>query len=132
MDKAPSERLALQFSGEIAETIELDPPNRRYLCEVIVQCGRLLRLPAVTTATAQVLLHRYFESCERHQLAVANSCSYSQESILLATLLIATKVEETRRKASQILTVFDRVLQLRAGIKSRIILDTSSQVSEAN
>ena len=74
---------------------------RSYSCELIMDAGILLKMPVVTMATAQSILHRFyfrksFLKCEI--LTVATAC-----------LFLAGKIEENPRKLKDVISVFDYV-----------------------
>ncbi|XP_048037828.1 cyclin-L1-like isoform X1 [Megalobrama amblycephala] len=68
------------------------------MCEMIQNAGVLLRLPQVAMATAQILFHRFFycKSFVRH-------CA---ETVAMACLQLASKIEEEPRRVRDVLNVF--------------------------
>ncbi|XP_050956575.1 cyclin-L2-like isoform X1 [Labeo rohita] len=71
---------------------------RNRMCEMIQNAGILLRLPQVAMATAQILFHRFFycKSFVRH-------CA---ETVAMACLQLASKIEEEPRRVRDVLNVF--------------------------
>uniref|UniRef100_A0A8C1HHP2 Uncharacterized protein n=1 Tax=Cyprinus carpio carpio TaxID=630221 RepID=A0A8C1HHP2_CYPCA len=71
---------------------------RNRMCETIQSAGILLRLPQVAMATAQILFHRFFycKSFVRH-------CA---ETVAMACLQLASKIEEEPRRVRDVLNVF--------------------------
>ncbi|XP_073700549.1 cyclin-L1-like [Garra rufa] len=71
---------------------------RNRVCEMIQSAGILLRLPQVAMATAQILFHRFFycKSFVRH-------CA---ETVAMACLQLASKIEEEPRRVRDVLNVF--------------------------
>ncbi|KAK4771604.1 hypothetical protein SAY87_032136 [Trapa incisa] len=74
---------------------------RIYGCDLIQEGGILLKLPQAVMATGQVLFHRFY--CKKsfmkfHVKKVAASCVW-----------LASKLEESPRKARQVLIIFHRM-----------------------
>uniref|UniRef100_A0A673N4U7 Cyclin-like domain-containing protein n=1 Tax=Sinocyclocheilus rhinocerous TaxID=307959 RepID=A0A673N4U7_9TELE len=74
---------------------------RNRMCEMIQSAGILLRLPQVAMATAQILFHRFFycKSFVRH-------CA---ETVAMACLQLASKIEEEPRRVRDVLNVFQHL-----------------------
>ncbi|XP_056303518.1 cyclin-L2-like isoform X2 [Danio aesculapii] len=74
---------------------------RNRMCEMIQNAGILLRLPQVAMATAQILFHRFFycKSFVRH-------CA---ETVAMACLQLASKIEEAPRRVRDVLNVFQHL-----------------------
>ncbi|CDW77457.1 cyclin l1 [Stylonychia lemnae] len=92
---------------------------RIYGCELIQDAGILLKLPQVTMATAQAILHRFyyrksFIKCEIQTVATAS-------------LFLAAKIEENARKLKDVVSIFDYVYKMRK-LKTRPVplLDINS------
>ena len=94
---------------------------RVYACEIIQESGILLRLPQVTMATAQSILHRFYfrKSFVRCDLV----------TVATASLFIAAKIEENPRKVKDVITVVDYVVKLKNNGGKRdatIVIDMNS------
>eukprot|EP00122_Pirum_gemmata_P000301 Pgem_evm1s264 len=70
-------------------------------CELIQVCGRLLKLPQVAVASAQILFQRFYY---KKSFVFNDYRDYA-----LGCLLLAAKTEECVRRARQILNVFNYV-----------------------
>ncbi|GMH28538.1 hypothetical protein Nepgr_030381 [Nepenthes gracilis] len=80
---------------------ETETTLRIYGCDLIQESGILLKLPQAVMATGQVLFHRFYckKSFARFDVKrVASSCVW-----------LASKLEESPRKARQVLIVFHRM-----------------------
>ena len=91
---------------------------RVFACGLIQESGILLRLPAVTMATAQAILHRFYfrKSFLRCEMV----------TVVTASLFIAAKVEENPRKVKDVLTVVDYVHKLKKAARPVPVLDINS------
>ncbi|CEO99079.1 hypothetical protein PBRA_007193 [Plasmodiophora brassicae] len=110
MTSTDEDRFQLAFDEDHYANVVLDgvdahaeASNRLWAATLLVDACVLLRLPRVTCATAQVLMHRYF--CRVRMSG--------HDRLLMTTfacLFLATKIEETRRKVRDILSVFFHLL----------------------
>lgn len=71
--------------------------QRAYGCELIQECGILLRLSQVVMATAQVFFHRFYHRC--------SLAKYNHIWMAAAALFLACKVEEQLRRLRQVVSV---------------------------
>jgi len=81
--------------------------------------GILLKLPEVTMATAQAILHRFYfrKSFLRCDMV----------TVVTASLFIAAKVEENPRKVKDVISIVDYVLKIKKQFKKPIpVLDINS------
>ncbi|KMS94267.1 hypothetical protein BVRB_023130 [Beta vulgaris subsp. vulgaris] len=99
---------------------EAEASNRRWAAFIIADACILLELPRATCATAQVLLHRYY--CR-----VPMSGHDPLVIMTMTCVFLATKIEETRRKIRDILSVFHKLLNSYYGLPDSI-LDINSNV----
>jgi transcription initiation factor TFIIIB Brf1 subunit/transcription initiation factor TFIIB len=78
---------------------------RIFGCEIIQDAGILLKLPQVTMATAQVLFHRFYckQSLKR----------YNVKQVAMASLFLASKIEEVPKRARDVLNVFHHIEQVK-------------------
>ncbi|KAK7136499.1 hypothetical protein R3I93_016735 [Phoxinus phoxinus] len=97
----PPERVHCSPSRAHGLSARTEEQLRNRMCEMIQNAGILLRLPQVTMATAQILFHRFFycKSFVRH-------CA---ETVAMACLQLASKIEEEPRRARDVLNVFHRL-----------------------
>ncbi|TNV79459.1 hypothetical protein FGO68_gene433 [Halteria grandinella] len=94
---------------------------RVYACEIIQDSGILLKLPQVTMATAQSILHRFYfrKSFLRCDIV----------TVATASLFIAAKIEENPRKVRDVITVVDYVVKLKKNGGNRnavVVIDINS------
>eukprot|EP00347_Sterkiella_histriomuscorum_P007354 403349268 len=101
-------------------SLEDERKFRIYGCMLIQEAGILLKLPMITMATAQAILHRFyyrksFMKCEILTVATAS-------------LFLAAKIEENPRKLKDVISVFDYVYKLNKANNQRPVplLDISS------
>jgi transcription initiation factor TFIIIB Brf1 subunit/transcription initiation factor TFIIB len=111
IDNTPSRR-----DGIDAET---EARLRIYGCELIQESGILLRLPQVAMATAQVLFHRFYYRRSFRQ--------YSPKIIAMASIFLASKLEENPRRPRDVLNVFHRMEEIRSGATLHQPLDYTKQ-----
>ncbi|XP_056093939.1 cyclin-L2-like [Rhinichthys klamathensis goyatoka] len=97
----PPERVHYSPSRAHGLSARTEEQLRNRMCEMIQNAGILLRLPQVAMATAQILFHRFFysKSFVRH-------CA---ETVAVACLQLASKIEEEPRRARDVLNVFHRL-----------------------
>ncbi|KAL9151958.1 hypothetical protein ABFS82_11G086100 [Erythranthe guttata] len=74
---------------------------RIYGCDLIQECGILLKLPQAVMATGQVLLHRFY--CKK------SFVRFNVKRVAASCVWLASKLEESPRKARQVLIVFHRM-----------------------
>lgn len=74
---------------------------RIYGCDLIQECGILLRLPQAVMATGQVLFHRFY--CKK------SFGRFNVKRVAASCVWLASKLEESPRKARQVLIVFHRM-----------------------
>ncbi|KAI0989765.1 hypothetical protein GJ496_007176 [Pomphorhynchus laevis] len=98
-------------------------------CEYIQACGILLRLPQTAMATGTVLFHRFYYS--------KSFVRYNLEHLAMASINLASKIEESPRRVRDVINVFTHLKQLRSQrtIRSVILdnhyVDTKNQVIKA-
>lgn len=78
--------------------------HRMFACDIIQNAGILLKLPQVALTTAQILLQRVY-----HYPSITLD-KYPLDITAMATLFLAAKVEETPRKACEVIDVFIYVI----------------------
>ncbi|XP_039127602.1 cyclin-L1-1-like [Dioscorea cayenensis subsp. rotundata] len=74
---------------------------RIYGCDLIQESGILLRLPQAVMATGQVLFHRFY--CKK------SFARFSVKRVAASCVWLASKLEESPRKAKQVIIVFHRM-----------------------
>ncbi|XP_073034291.1 cyclin-L1-1 [Primulina eburnea] len=74
---------------------------RIYGCDLVQESGILLRLPQAVMATAQVLFHRFY--CKK------SFARFNVKRVAASCVWLASKLEESPRKARQVLIVFHRM-----------------------
>ncbi|KAG5549323.1 hypothetical protein RHGRI_014617 [Rhododendron griersonianum] len=74
---------------------------RIYGCDLIQESGILLRLPQAVMATGQVLFHRFY--CKK------SFVRFNVKRVAASCVWLASKLEESPRKARQVLIVFHRM-----------------------
>ncbi|XP_002741524.1 cyclin-L1-like [Saccoglossus kowalevskii] len=74
-------------------------------CELIQTAGILLKLPQVAMATAQVILQRFYYS--------KSFVKHSMETLAMACINLASKIEEAPRRIRDVINVFHHVRQKR-------------------
>ncbi|KAL7136780.1 hypothetical protein ABFS83_10G053600 [Erythranthe nasuta] len=74
---------------------------RIYGCDLIQECGILLKLPQAVMATGQVLFHRFY--CKK------SFVRFNVKRVAASCVWLASKLEESPRKARQVLIVFHRM-----------------------
>ncbi|KAL9262790.1 Cyclin-L1-1-like protein [Drosera capensis] len=80
---------------------ETETTLRVYGCDLIQECGILLKLPQAVMATGQVLFHRFY--CKK------SFVRFDVKRVAASCVWLASKLEENPRKARQILIVFNRM-----------------------
>lgn len=91
---------------------------RIYGCDLIQESGILLRLPQAVMATGQVLFHRFY--CKK------SFARFNVKRVAASCVWLASKLEESPRKARQVLIVFYRMECRRENLPIEH-LDTSSK-----
>jgi len=100
---------------------ETQKENLRILaCDLAQNAGILLKLPQVVIATAQMLIQRVYHT-EEYPLD-----KYHIDVTSMAALFLASKIEESPRKARQVIEVFSHVISR----KLKIDVDLSSKECE--
>lgn len=74
---------------------------RIYGCDLIQESGILLRLPQAVMATGQVLFHRFY--CKK------SFARFNVKRVAASCVWLASKLEESPRKARHVLIVFHRM-----------------------
>ncbi|KAF5729519.1 cyclin-L1-1-like [Tripterygium wilfordii] len=74
---------------------------RIYGCDLIQESGILLRLPQAVMATGQVLFHRFY--CKK------SFARFNVKRVAASCVWLASKLEESPRKARQVIIVFHRM-----------------------
>ncbi|KAK6228158.1 hypothetical protein SCA6_000498 [Theobroma cacao] len=74
---------------------------RIYGCDLIQESGILLKLPQAVMATGQVLFHRFY--CKK------SFARFDVKIVAASALWLATKLEESPRRARQVIIVFHRM-----------------------
>ncbi|KAL2492927.1 Cyclin-L1-1 [Abeliophyllum distichum] len=100
----------------IDEAIEIT--LRIYGCDLIQESGILLKLPQAVMATGQVLFHRFY--CKK------SFARFNVKRVAASCVWLASKLEESPRKARQVLIVFHRMECRRENLPIEH-LDTSSK-----
>ncbi|KAJ3149041.1 hypothetical protein HDU89_004043 [Geranomyces variabilis] len=90
----------------------LEQELRALGCELIQSAGSLLRLPQVATATAQVLLQRYYYTASLKLASVLD--------IAMGAVFLAAKVEEQQCRVKDIVNVFCWLIDTYRGITPRV------------
>ncbi|XP_058076855.1 cyclin-L1-1 isoform X5 [Magnolia sinica] len=83
----------------IDETTEMT--LRIYGCDLIQESGILLKLPQAVMATGQVLFHRFY--CKK------SFARFNVKRVAASCVWLASKLEESPRKAKHVLIVFHRM-----------------------
>ncbi|OMO81189.1 hypothetical protein COLO4_23726 [Corchorus olitorius] len=74
---------------------------RIYGCDLIQESGILLKLPQAVMATGQVLFHRFY--CKK------SFARFDAKIVAASSLWLASKLEESPRRARQVIIVFHRM-----------------------
>ncbi|XP_041001537.1 cyclin-L1-1 isoform X1 [Juglans microcarpa x Juglans regia] len=74
---------------------------RIYGCDLVQESGILLKLPQAVMATGQVLFHRFY--CKK------SFARFNVKKVAASCVWLASKLEESPRKARQVLIVFHRM-----------------------
>lgn len=90
---------------------------RVFACELIQNSGILLKLPQMAMTTAQMLLQRVYHRPDY------TFDKYPLDITAMASLFLASKIEENPRKAREVIDVFTRVTSKK--IQRKIILNIS-------
>ncbi|KAK9691832.1 hypothetical protein RND81_09G222900 [Saponaria officinalis] len=80
---------------------ETETTLRVYGCDLIQESGILLRLPQAVMATGQVLFHRFY--CKK------SLARFDVKRVAASCVWLASKLEESPRRAKQVLIVFHRM-----------------------
>ncbi|XP_043708003.1 cyclin-L1-1 isoform X1 [Telopea speciosissima] len=94
---------------------------RIYGCDLIQESGILLRLPQAGMATGQVLFHRFY--CKK------SFACFNVKRVAASCVWLASKLEESPRKAKHVLMVFHRMECRRENLPLEH-LDISKKYSE--
>jgi hypothetical protein len=103
----PPDKLANTPSCLDGMSSEMETDLRILGCNLIQTAGKLLRLPQAATATACVLFHRFYYS--------KSFLRYSMEHSAIATVCLASKVEECPRKPLDVINVFHHIRHVQQG-----------------
>ncbi|XP_066547116.1 cyclin-L1 isoform X2 [Amia ocellicauda] len=101
------ERLERTPSSDHGLAPDTEEQLRREGCERIQAAGILLRLPQVAMATGQILFQRFFY-CK-------SFIKHCVESVAMACVHLASKIEEEPRRIRDVLNVFHRLRQIQEG-----------------
>ncbi|XP_010914382.1 cyclin-L1-1 isoform X2 [Elaeis guineensis] len=93
LNKSPSRKDGIDEATETTLRI--------YGCDLIQESGILLRLPQAVMATGQVLFHRFY--CKK------SFARFSVKRVAASCVWLASKLEESPRKAKHVLIVFHRM-----------------------
>ncbi|KAL1813586.1 hypothetical protein DCAR_0625948 [Daucus carota subsp. sativus] len=74
---------------------------RIYGCDLIQECGILLKLPQAVMASGQVLFHRFY--CKK------SFAKFNVKRLAASCVWVASKLEENPRKARHVINVFHRM-----------------------
>ncbi|CAI0442838.1 unnamed protein product [Linum tenue] len=93
----------LQNSPSRKDGIDEDTETsiRRYGCDLVQESGILLRLPQAVMATGQVLFHRFY--CKK------SFAKFNVKKVAAGSVWLASKLEESPRRARQVIMVFHRM-----------------------
>ncbi|CAK9213791.1 unnamed protein product [Sphagnum troendelagicum] len=104
----------------------LDSPSRRdgvdenvenllriYGCEIIQECGILLKLPQAVMATGQVLFHRFY--CKK------SFTRFNVKSVAASCVWLAAKLEESPKEISAVLQVLWRMERRRNNLPIEVL-----------
>jgi predicted component of viral defense system (DUF524 family) len=91
---------------------------RVYGCELIQECGILLKLPQAVMATGQVLFHRFY--CKK------SFTRFNVKDVAASCVWLASKLEESPKEISVVLQVLWRMERRRNNLPIEI-LDLNSQ-----
>ncbi|XP_073008592.1 cyclin-L1-1 [Typha latifolia] len=80
---------------------ETETTLRIYGCDLIQESGILLRLPQAVMATGQVLFHRFY--CKK------SFARFSVKRVAASCVWLASKLEESPRRAKHVIIVFHRM-----------------------
>ncbi|KNA06184.1 hypothetical protein SOVF_183400 [Spinacia oleracea] len=80
---------------------ETETTLRVYGCDLIQESGILLKLPQAVMATGQVLFHRFYSK--------KSFARFNVKRVAASCVWLASKLEESPRKARQVLIVFHRM-----------------------
>lgn len=89
---------------------------KTFACDIIQNTGRLLRLPQVALATAQMLLHKVYSAPDY------SIRDHPIDMTAMAALFLAAKVEEHPRKAHEVIDVITYVISEKFHQKPEIFL----------
>ena len=123
----PTERLRNTPSSKDGCGHELEVDLRIVGCEYIQTAGKLLRLPQVAMASAQVLFQRFFysKSFVKYNMVVSNVYVHLNpvnmhallcaQNVAMACIFLAGKIEENCRRVRDVANVFHHMKQKRMG-----------------
>ncbi|BFZ23285.1 hypothetical protein BsWGS_26324 [Bradybaena similaris] len=84
---------------------EVETDLRILGCELIQTAGILLKLPQVAMATAQVVFQRFYHS--------KSFIKHNMEVLAMASIMLASKIEECPRRNRDVINVFHHIKQVR-------------------
>ncbi|CAG5136058.1 unnamed protein product [Candidula unifasciata] len=84
---------------------EVETDLRILGCELIQTAGILLKLPQVAMATAQVVFQRFYYS--------KSFIKHNMEVLAMASIMLASKIEECPRRNRDVINVFHHIKQVR-------------------
>ncbi|XP_059146076.1 cyclin-L1-like [Physella acuta] len=84
---------------------EVETDLRILGCELIQTAGILLKLPQVAMATAQVVFQRFYYS--------KSFIKHNMEVVAMASIMLASKIEECPRRNRDVINVFHHIKQVR-------------------
>ncbi|KAK0056820.1 cyclin-L1 [Biomphalaria pfeifferi] len=85
---------------------EVETDLRILGCELIQTAGILLKLPQVAMATAQVVFQRFYYS--------KSFIKHNMEVVAMASIMLASKIEECPRRNRDVINVFHHIKQVRS------------------
>ncbi|GFR84914.1 cyclin-L1 [Elysia marginata] len=101
----PAEKLSETPSMHDGLDKEVETDLRVLGCELIQTAGILLKLPQVAMATAQVVFQRFYY--------VKSFIKHNMEVVAMASLVLASKIEECPRRNRDVINVFHHIKQVR-------------------
>jgi len=101
----PEEKLSETPSMQDGLDKEIETDLRVLGCELIQTAGILLKLPQVAMATGQVIFQRFYYS--------KSFIKHNMEVVAMASIMLASKIEECPRRNRDVVNVFHHIKQVR-------------------
>ncbi|OQR95551.1 cyclin-L1 [Thraustotheca clavata] len=96
--------------------------HRFFACELVQEAGVLLSLPPVVLATAQSLLHRFYNAQSLRD--------FDAFRVAMGSIFVAAKAEEQPRRLRDVVQVFFRMRNRRMGLEMSLLMPNDERFTQ--